>query len=640
MKAAAFALLVSASAAWGQDAVRVRSGDHPGFTRLAMDLPQGRDWQFGRVEGGYGLKIADVTLDTSRVFRMIGRQRLARLDADGADGLRLGIDCACHATAFTTARGTLVIDIRRGEAPEGSAFEAPLNPPPAPAPAPAPLPGYDWHELPREPAALAATTLDPLRDALLRKLSDGAARGVVDMVDRLPEMPERPDPPSQIRVAEAPGFLPDPAQPLTQEGRTCIADDRIAIAGWGNDLSPAEGMALARTGLVGEFDQPDAEAVSRAIRYHLHLGFGAEARQLARLFPVAAGDRALWEAMANIMDGRPQTTGVLDTMTGCDSDVAMWGILAAPRAIAGQPEQTEAALRAFEALPVHLRQHLGPQLAERFAARHDANAALMVRTSVERGETTPTNETRLMTALADESDARLAALVAEGGTQSSEALIALADRRLASGQRLDGPMVTALAALRHERGDEGRVARLHELGMASIGDFSALAATKDKADLWAWLARTEGDEAVLAHAVLPKDAPLPDATPQTRLAIADRLTTLGLPAPALIWLERGDRLAQAGAEERLAAARALMMQRDARTALPLIAGMEGEAAETIRTAALAQLGTDPTPLPEATTLLAPAATEGGALARSRALVEEAASARAHIDTLLQRVPSP
>ncbi|MDH2326528.1 hypothetical protein QCN27_06580 [Cereibacter sp. SYSU M97828] len=644
MRGICLAFLLSTSAAWGQT-VQVRSGEHPGFTRLAMDLPAGTEWRLGRIEGGYGLAV-DATLDISRVYRLIGRQRLARLGAVPGR-LNLGIDCACHVTAFETKRGTVVLDIRGGAAPAGSQFEAPLVPPaPAPAPvaAPAPppaAPGYDWQALPPPAASLAETTLDPLREALLRKLADGAARGVVDIVDRIPPRPEPAPMPEQVRIGEAPGFLPDPAQPITPEGRACIANDRVAIGAWGSDLPAAEEIARARAAFVTEFDQPDPEAVARAVRYYLHLGFGAEARQLAESFPINPHDRALWEAMANILDARPQTSDILATMASCDADVAMWAILAAPAPTPGEVEQTEAALRSFSALPVHMRQHLGPQLAERFAARKDANAALMVREAVERGATVPTDDTRMMTALAQQDDAHLKALVAKGGTRSGEALIALSARRLEAREPLDPGTVTALAALRHERrGGEGEaaVARLHVLGLASTGDFAAafsgLRNAPDAAPaLWDWLARTGGDGALLTHAVLPEGSALPDAPAATRLMLADRLTGLGLAAPALLWLERGERLAAAAPEEKLAAARARIQQRDARAVLPLIAGMEGEAADALRIAALEQLGTAPPA--ETTAIAAPPPAEGGVLARGRAMVSDAADARARIEALLQ-----
>lgn len=658
MKAACLLLLLSTSAAFGQT-VSVRSGDHPGFTRLALDLPAGKDWRFGRIDGGYALAVEGVALDISRVFRVIGRQRLARLTAHEGR-LELGIDCACHVTAFETRRGTVALDIRPGAAPAGSPHEARLEPPsvpqtppqpaepPATEPAPQPKPGYDWRALPATEQALAPTAIDPLREALLRELADGAARGIVDIAERIPPQPPSPPMPDQIRIAEEPGFLPDPSRPITPEGRSCIADDRVAIGDWGSDLPPAEEIARARAGLVGEFDQPDPEAIGRAIRYYLHLGFGAEARQLAATYPIDPHDRALWEAMANILEGRPQSTEILASMGGCDSTVALWGILANPAPPIGQPEDTNAALRSFTALPQHMRQHLGPQLAERFAARHDANAAMMVREAIERGSAPPTAEIRLMTALADRNDAQLQTLIDEGSSQSGAALIALAARKLDAAQKLNMNTVTALAALRHERRgseDEAQIARLHLLGLASLGDFEgaflALRATPDaEPELWTWLAREGGDSAVLTHAVLPAGAALPTAPAETRLQIADRLTGLGLAGPALVWLERGDKLAAASPEERLAAAEALMLQRDARQVLPLIAGLQGEAAESLRIAALAQLEAPSPTLPEATALLTPPTLEGGALARSRAMVDEAADARARIDALLRGVQVP
>ncbi|MGC1427200.1 MAG: hypothetical protein WA822_01315 [Albidovulum sp.] len=103
------------------ETVRIRSGDHPGFSRIVLDLAAPAKWVLGRVTSGYELRLdrAGVEFDTTRIHRAIGRNRIAGVSSDPGV-LRLELGCTCHAKAFTTAKGALVIDIVDGSpAPDG-----------------------------------------------------------------------------------------------------------------------------------------------------------------------------------------------------------------------------------------------------------------------------------------------------------------------------------------------------------------------------------------------------------------------------------------------------------------------------------------------------------------------------------------
>lgn len=682
----AAALCLAATTAAAQS-VKVRSGNHPGYTRIAFDLPATQGWQFGRDGDGYVLRLDRMPdLDVSRVWRMIGRDRIAGLAA-GPDGLRITTGCSrCHAVAFESRPGTLVIDVKAGPAPAGSRFEAQLAPDiPRPRVRPETLvpammaegraptdtlpedpaatdpvatvettpdmadtvAGYDWTDIQRDPLALPLPpALDPFRDAVLRQLADGAARGVVDMVETLPPRPAYGPLPPQMRMGEEPGFIEDPDRPLTSDGLACIADDRLDFAAWGSDTPVAQAIGPARAALEGEFDAPDTDAVTRAIHYYLHLGFGAEARQMAAVYATPPEDRRLYNEIGRILDAEPVADTLLQPMAGCDGAAALWGILALPEALTGQPENTGAALRAFVALPRHLRRGLAPQLVARFEQRDDATSARIVTDAVLRAEPDPDPATRLLVARqAQDGKAQLQDVIAGGGHGAEGAVIALAARILEARDAVDEQTLLTLQALLKERTggvDEALLRRLVALGLASTNRFDAAFAALPQtpntaAELWDWLARTGDDDALLNHAVLPADTPVPVIPVATRIALAQRLTSLGLPDPALHWLGTGD-MAVAPDPQRLAAAQAQMGRRDAREALRLIAGMDGDAADAIRQQADMQLAAPPPPTGDAWTgaqaLLDTIPTAAGALARGKALVSEGADARARIEALL------
>ena len=96
---AIFILLASQA---GAEVIQVQSGDHPGFTRLVLAIPDGRDWQLGRQGDDYVIDTGGPTdsFDLTQAFNLIGRNRLAALLAQAAPGrLHLDLACLCHATA-------------------------------------------------------------------------------------------------------------------------------------------------------------------------------------------------------------------------------------------------------------------------------------------------------------------------------------------------------------------------------------------------------------------------------------------------------------------------------------------------------------------------------------------------------------
>lgn len=242
----AAAVLAAAAQGAYAEPVRIRSGDHPGFSRLVLYVEAPAEPRFGRVEGGYELRLPGAPdFDTSEVFVFITRDRVAELGTPGDGRLALKLGCECHASLFAIPQG-LVIDVIDGPAPDGTAFEsaldgdggtaepsdrgAPANRPVLPTlplarstPALPPLPGQpDIAEVETagaephtDPAAepLADGTeadLNALRIALLRQLGRAASQGVIEV--RPPQVEPAAGEPARHGGDDpppAPGALPD-----------------------------------------------------------------------------------------------------------------------------------------------------------------------------------------------------------------------------------------------------------------------------------------------------------------------------------------------------------------------------------------------------------------------------------------------
>ena len=632
--------------AFAQTAV-VKSGDHPGFTRLVLELPTAFDWKMGRTDEGYELRIADQNLrfDLTSVFTTIGHDRLASIWADPATGgLRLGIACACFAQPFEFRPGIIVIDLRDGPPPESSVFETALDgadTPPLttkPSQRPRSRPGlsaeanpkvkttvpYDWlagmarpNKNSAKPITLADSfimhninDLTPFRDALLLQLSNGAAQGIVQMTkptlsSRLSGAALPIGPRANIHIGEAPGFdvetLRARPKTLLTDGAECIPDDTLNLGKWGSDQPIPIQLAESRANLVGEFDRPEQGEVIDATKLLIYLGFGAEARQLLEQFSVKSPDRAMWNSMAKLVDGMPDADGPFIGMQTCDTAAALWAAMAAPHFIRSQSPRPEAVLRAFSALPGHLRQSLGPDLVAKFIEIDDVATARSLRQAVQRSGAKGGAKVTVMSATIDIAAGNPAKAVTDlepeisnAGPATAETLIALVDAQLAAGQKIDPKTAVALSALVKEQSGnpiEPALRRAQILALGSADDFDQafrlVADSPDaETDLWALLAKSGSDTAILNHAVLPIDAKLPALPAKQRIQIADHLLTVGLPDAALAWI--GDPNVAATDKARLIAAKAYLAKDDPQGAITSIANLADSTAADLRAQAFWQ----------------------------------------------------
>ena len=494
---------------------------------------------------------------------------------------------------------------------------------------------------------LAAATA--FADVLARQVGRGIAQGVVDAAvasapsagspvedvtsaEEDPPPPEPtltpPDPLDQIEIATALDIatarerrldLPAGAQAACRDAALFDA------AAWIGDPASAPDLGARRSMVVGEFDRVDADALEAAVRYHLALGFGAEARQLLETFgtpPPLPPDRSeVLRAMSHIVDGEAgAATAVLADQLACRSRAAIWGALAVAALPPAANYSATAILSGFEDLPNELRRNLGPELANRFLQIGDMETVAALRRSVDRIDPPDDAATELAREPGALLDARVEA--AEGRALDAEA-------RLADVARLDGPLAPdAVAELiesqltRGELPDDALVATAAALATELRGD--ARGARLRRAELLAYVARDDFDRArdelrrvaagnelgadeiaVVADAYvaaltarasdraflgrLPPDvSALLDLglTPGAARPAAERLVALGLPEAALPLVDG----LVADDTARMIAARGWLRLGEPGAALARVAGLAGDEAERLRAEAYDALG--------------------------------------------------
>ncbi len=687
----------------------VTAGEHAGFTRVVIQFGTPVDWQLGRGPQGYGLRIKPdaPVYDTKTVFNLIGKTRLTATYVDPTTGdLMLSLSCACYAMPYEQRPGVVVVDLRDGAAPAGSSFELPLQiPKKGPPKDYDPKASYDWTTLALPPVGQIPNvplttnfgmpnldliqTLEPLRLALIQDLSRGASQGVVDMI--MPtEAAEKPSAtvPSQIQMGadlkKDQNQKAGPSAPLTVQRGECWADDQLDISSWGDQKSVAAQMGPQRQGLSGEFDTPDLSAVTRAIRFQIFLGFGAEARSLIRVFVPDFPDAVLWRSMAHILDAEPDPYPAFAGMEDCESAAALWASLADTKATPSSPQAKAAFLRAFSALPPHLRRLLGPDLVDKFVSVGNQTLATAIYHAVQRAPGDQSPELVMMQAKMDRllgnpetAIAQISDLAKSSGPGSAEALVDLIESQVPLGKPTTFAQVQALEAyLTERRGgpDAQRFQRALILAKAASGDFDgAFAAQKAEPDveaiLWHLLVQSAPNNAFLTLASLGSSDPVSQASIAFAPQIARRMLGLGLFDQAGLWVT----LSPETPPELLA--RVKFSQGDAQAAINLLHADDAAVALQVKAQAYQALGQDkkaaylynqlgqpdeywqsilqagdwqaladdgPAPWKAVAALLANPApdTAKGPLAQNKALVERSVATRDAILALLDQVKRP
>lgn len=705
-------LLALAHPALGQTA-RVTSGEHDGFTRLVVALPGSSPWILGRTAMGYGFAAVGAgqpDYDLGRVWDLIPRTRLQSLRIDAESGaLQLALACDCHVFPFEYRPGIVVLDIKDGPPPAGSVFEQPFGQgataPPAP-PDPVPIAGYNWLA-DRPPAtggprprmdlpelATGSVSLQSLRDQLLAQISRGAAQGIVQMempgkAPRVPNPGLTDLPWSQIHIGDLPGIAASPGGGSTRPviPTVCLPDKMLDLPAWGEGRAPLDLLSAARSGFYGEFDEIEPRAAIEAVQGFLYLGFGAEARQVASLVPaaVAPPELAHYRSMSHLVDGDSDPDGPFATMLPCDGPAALWAALAADRLPLGPEVNVDAVLRSFLALPAHLRQGLGPVLADRLLARGDESAARVIRDAMERAPHSNRAEIAHLDAKVDLQAERPEAAqghaevaVAAAGSDAAP-LVTLVEAHSRRAEPISPEVVATLQSVLGEsegRSDEAAIRRALILALALSGrtdEAFATAAIAPPPDLWRIAGQLAPDDDFLAHLVLGPEVPPPAVPGDVRRQIARRLLDLGFADPALKWL--GPPSKSDPPEHRLLAARAELARGAPQDALARLGDLDQGEAATLRAGANLQLkayeparealiatgqtdlaaqalvwGQDWRALSEegdatwqaAAELLAapPPESDPGLLAAGNRLAEDGAAARAALEALLAAVQVP
>ena len=354
----------------GAQVVTVAAGEHAGFTRLVLQSPGRFPWRAQIDTQGATLRLPPQALlqGLDGVFSRIPRARLADLRAEGGE-LRLDLGCDCTLSIWEEREGLVIIDITEGA------------PPPPREPSLAEIAGT---ALARDRRQGAAQTPDPapslapmVLDALAREVALAQSRGLLQ-----PASPVSIEP--QALVPVEPAFT----EPIAQAHlRITSALERPSIEALTLEQSPApdacngisvldfladeppspfvDAHAALMAQAYGEFDLPNAPALSELIALYLQNAMGAEARALIDLAPPAEPGATFLRAVADLLENRPSNAlPHLGRAAECGDIPLALAFAARMPGLAPDPQSGARAALGFALLSAPMRLALGPDLAE------------------------------------------------------------------------------------------------------------------------------------------------------------------------------------------------------------------------------------------------------------------------------------
>lgn len=379
MKSLWLAAALSLATPVAAEILKVRSGEHSSFTRLAIDLQVANQWEIFRngVETQLVFSSAEVHFDISSVFDRISKDRISQIMSSERT-LKVHTACSCKVIAHLEGAKMLVLDFTS---------EPDVNsPPPAidplgnsvlTAPIPAPQISRFLEFDVSEDSGQTDSTVDSAQERLLASLSTSVSQGLVQIDPTAPSQPKLTSDPLETRqhpqvqlstttgiqnsALQARGNRNDLAMP-TQ----CPEAESIDPATWAVGADFSSGLALLRDTYPSDRMTPDLGKTTRLAKHYLHFGLATEAIQLLLPFRNHEEVRDLLHLAALFENDHSATSRPLAQYLGCEGAAGLWGYLEEQDKYRLTPIDPQSVQSAYLDLPNSLKEIIGPKLVQKF----------------------------------------------------------------------------------------------------------------------------------------------------------------------------------------------------------------------------------------------------------------------------------
>lgn len=591
-----------------QDVV-VRSGEHGDFTRLVFDIPPSAVWELAREPGKRAARLSfiktGIEFDLSRAFEKIARDRVSDLvRVEGQSALDIVLDCECDAQAFVLRERMLVVDIKEKENPETPAvvvensqtikpekhaadpaadnsvtteltnlwlgLAARIGPPKQNTVIPLGVP-LQRSAIDVESPALDSADAGTVRNQIFNDVAGAASQGLLDHSRNFAAAPPRKTQIAENQDAPAGEGYDPQTEAILEEvvlkkgrisigGQDCVPDPKLNIAKWVDADSDINMALSARRGAVfGEFDRINQNAVRTLAKSTLYFGFGAETRTVLQLQD--RGPDPVLSALSYLVDGDKDPSAYFAQQLACEGQSSLWAAIDGSQMTSSSDLNTPAILRSFELLPKHLREHLGPILADNFTQAGFTEIAKDVLRRLERTSGEETDSIKLGKAHIDmmegnEEDAAeaLKELTVSQSLETAKAVVATVEIARSTGDQVSERIVDLSAAYSAELRDTEQGPELWQAHVTSlivnerfeealevlndVDGVSENLVVKAKNEAFAAIFQKADDVAFLKFFFHKLPKPQSELEDKNMLMAAKRVLSLGLPKAALETLEK------------------------------------------------------------------------------------------------------
>lgn len=492
--------------------------------------------------------------------------------------------------------------------------------------------------------------------------------------------------------------------PLNANGSQCLADEALNVPAWASKEPFTHQLGTLRSGLVREFDRPDAEQAMALAKFYIHFGFGAEALYVLKLSNLTDQNAQLLSTLAEIVEyGNALTPTPFSNQFNCDTAAALWAILAIETLPSSVELNEQAVLRSLSAFPAHLRRQLGPIISARLSKSGRGNLASKVLRVVERGVKVPDASFKMARAEQKLTDGKfksasqdLNQVITSNTELSPKALLKLINSNLEADLTVELNIAKLAGAYAKEYRKQPIGAELRRAHILALAKAKAFDEAFRELNAYAHDGNPQNVEQIRHEAIVVLSKLGTDtefltyatANPPTTVQflgagksvlIASRFIELGFPAQGLRLLHSNESEPRSE-RNRILAAKALLLLRKPRQAEATILGLSGNGADQIRAKARSLSGdhqaaqklyeaidqnaamleqawlagdwptlrdSEDKTLVEIAELASPEKTkanssfaEHAVLARNRALVSESEAVRRTLDDLLSKYPIP
>lgn len=532
----ATALIVTSSAAMSET-VAVLGGEHEGFTRLVMTLPDGSKHKTRQTKDKVTVEVTsdkDVSFDLSKAFQRISRNRIATIEQEGRSTLILTLGCDCIVNSFQEQSRLLVLDVKPGQVRDSEQTESRSSSNPRPET--------------RLPLNLGYVTTgtqiaaEEISEAISKNLLVAAeTQGKTTSEGSAPKKMEQVLFPNQN--VNSYGY--ERATEQTREkAANCTTPSSLAFL-VGVSVDEAKGQTGSlHAGLYGPDGQLVPEGVLALAQQQIALGLGEEALLTLSLMPAADAEAEyLRQFVAAIMLQRTQPTPELEEHEPCGDLEFMASKLAQPKMALGSNEGPRI-LRALDALPRTLLKIVGPPATSML---HSSNLDALALESVKLRERALPGESPKMidTKFAESSREKakqIEDIIETNGDDSPEALAEAILTKAEGGEEISQQDVDLASSHLYERAPQTEMETLRKaeiFGLVSLGNFNgALEALEEFSDnptktdqvadhIFSELAAQDDDVVFLSIVARKRDQYLTSLSDDVKATIARRLYVLG-----------------------------------------------------------------------------------------------------------------